>query len=329
MSRSSSATAQLNKLTTEPEPEDEVEVEVEIMDTVCPPSPASTVGIPRRRSTLSLMEQPSTIRLCSPTPTLPIAKAQVDELPFFGTSTVKERRSMAPIRQAPIINIHTRKSMPAIAGGSASITNIYPPLPVDIPPVPPIPGAYQKSSPQKPFGFSVSNADFSSAAQQVISDMQAKMQARGIGTTSFGEELLKGKSAEMDKLVHTTRGLGEGGWGLRNMASSSSIQDRYAAAHQKDFARYVISTIKLTSECNRLASLGKRQQSQISLHRLQLSLRWHLSHLESESILVVTLCPLHQTADRSSMTRSGNPNENDCPSVQAVLVRYEKQAEAW
>lgn len=152
---------------------------------------------------------------------------------------------MAPLRKSaePFdINIHSRKSMPAIgamAEYTASVPTLYPPLPVDVPPVPPIPGAFKKSSasPAKTFGFSISNEQFSSAAQQVIEDMQARMQARGIGVSTFGEELLKGKQAEVSKLVHTTQGLGEGGWGLRNMASSTSIQDRYAAAHQKDFAR--------------------------------------------------------------------------------------------
>ena len=69
-------------------PEEESPEEVETMDEpACPPSPASTVGVPRRRSTLSLLEQPSTIRLCSPTPSITATK---DELPFFGKSTVKE-----------------------------------------------------------------------------------------------------------------------------------------------------------------------------------------------------------------------------------------------
>jgi len=86
--------------------------------------------------------------------------------------------------------------------------------------------------------MTISNSQFEDAGKQVLAEMEAKMRAtlgdRGI---SFGEELLKGKKAEVNRLVSVREGLGEGGWGLRNMASSTSIQDRYAAAHQREFAR--------------------------------------------------------------------------------------------
>ena len=213
-----------------------------------PPSPASTVGVPRRRSLIPLRERPSTLSLVSPEP----AKAAVDEddLPFFDSAQVSKRRSMAPLRttdggRRSDLN---RKSMPAISSASQAyvpgITSIYPrlPLPVDAPAVPQIPGAYRKEptpSPPKPSsGFGISNEQFDLAGRKVLEEMQAKMQAAlGDRAGSFGEELLKGKKAEVGKLVQTRADLGEGGWGLKSMASSCSIQDRYAAAHQREFAR--------------------------------------------------------------------------------------------
>ena len=95
------------------------------------------------------------------------------------------------------------------------------------------------SSPPKPSsGFGISNEQFDLAGRKVLEEMQAKMQAAlGDRAGSFGEELLKGKKAEVGKLVQTRADLGEGGWGLKSMASSCSIQDRYAAAHQREFAR--------------------------------------------------------------------------------------------
>ena len=254
MSRSTSASSDLTVTATEAERAFETEKAADEKTQPCPPSPASTVGIPRRYSRISLLERPSTIRLVSPEPTL--MRATTDDLPFFSPAQVKERRSMAPLRgaqtpQPPAAAILTRKSMPAMsAAGSSAPTsmfgNVYPPLPVAIPPVPPIPGAYKTSqlpSPDRTNRMTISNAQFEVAGKQVLATMEAKMRANlGAGAASFGEELLKGKKAEVNKLVSVTQGLGEGGWGLRNMASSSSIQDRYAAAHEREFARSVDST---------------------------------------------------------------------------------------
>lgn len=221
-----------------------------------PPSPASTVGVPKRYSTISLLERPSTVRLvASPAPSDSEADNDRDELPFFGTSkvvqAVKERRSLAPVRPSSTTTSPTgmhalgRRSMPAFGLPTAtSFSSIHPPLP----PVPPIPASYAKSafampgamptSPLKPafifgtpHGKGVSNKEFSDAGKALLAEMNAKLPG-GLG---FGEELLKGKKAELDKLVKANKGLGEGGWGLSSMPGGS--KDRFADVHQREFAK--------------------------------------------------------------------------------------------
>jgi len=240
----------------EPQHEPESEVVEEMADSL-PPSPASTVGVPRRYSGLSLLERPSTVRLvASPPPPEPESGDEDDDLPFVGTKSIqllKERRSMAPLRSMDALGATTmsRKSMPVISGTtSASFSNIYPPLP-------PIPAQFQKPRVQEPelsmpgalpisplkqlqtpafiFGSpqnAVSNTQFSEAGRAILAQMNAKM-PEGLG---FNEELLKGKQAGIDKLVKTSN-LGEGGWGL----GGSGPKDRYAEAHQREFSKYVMS----------------------------------------------------------------------------------------
>lgn len=236
----------------EPQPAEE---EMEHMADPDPPSPASTVGVPRRYSGLSLLERPSTVRLvASPPP--PESEDEADHanaLPFLGSAKhlqrMKERRSMAPLRSidgaggsAPL----ARKSMPAIsASTSASISNIYPPLP-QIPieyrklrdePGPSMPGALPQSPPTpQAFVFgsgrdAVSNKGFSEAGKAILAEMNSKMPS---GFT-FSEEYLKGRQAGVDKLVKTNSALGEGGWGLSTAVSGTL--DRYADAHQKEFSK--------------------------------------------------------------------------------------------
>jgi hypothetical protein len=66
LSRSTSANSQLDA---QVEPTERTEThQIEEIQEHLPPSPASTVGIARRHSTLSLLERPSTIRLVSPPP---------------------------------------------------------------------------------------------------------------------------------------------------------------------------------------------------------------------------------------------------------------------
>ncbi|WVQ93273.1 hypothetical protein IAU59_000339 [Kwoniella sp. CBS 9459] len=265
LGRSTSASSQLNiaaeaETQTTPKRAEQEPVE-EVVDDI-PPSPASTVGIPRRHSQITLLERPSTLRLCSPTPTSPVAQVQSDheddELPFSGRAknihALKERRSMAPLR-SPMGSANAlspgglgRKSMPALPSSttSASLTSIYPPLPA-IPsqflPIAntPIPGAFPPLLPtpsraQIIFGSDaepgVSNQQFSDAAQAVLREMNARLPGGG---AVFGEELLKGRKAEMGKLVKVNEELGPGGFGLGN--SRSLIQDRYADAHQREFAK--------------------------------------------------------------------------------------------
>lgn len=225
-----------------------------------PPSPASTVGVPRRYSGLSLLERPSTVRLvASPPPTEhEDERDQAGDLPFLGSAkkihSLKERRSMAPlpsatsIAAAPAVPL-ARKSMPAIsAAGSASVSNIYPPLPQlpiefqklrDAPAPTAMPGA-MPTSPKKPGTFvfggdegGPSNQDFSDAGKAILAQLNAKLPS---GFT-FSEEHLKGKQAGLDRLVRTNSTLGEGGWGLGSMGGPKV--DRYADAHQKEFAKYV------------------------------------------------------------------------------------------
>ncbi|OCF41957.1 hypothetical protein I317_04259 [Kwoniella heveanensis CBS 569] len=264
LGRSTSASSQLN-LAAEPEAESmpkktEQEPVEEVVDEI-PPSPASTVGIPRRHSQITLLERPSTVRLCSPTPTSPVAHVSSDhdndELPFSGKATsihaLKERRSMAPLR-SPMGSPNAlspsglgRKSMPALPSSStsASLSSIYPPLPA-IPPQfaqianVPVPGTFPALPPtpsraQMIFGSNsepgVSNQQFSVAAQAVLREMNSRLPGGG---AMFDEELLKGRKAEMGKLVKVIEGLGTGGWGL---SSGSTVQDRYAEAHQKEFAK--------------------------------------------------------------------------------------------
>lgn len=221
-----------------------------------PPSPASTVGVPRRYSGLSLLERPSTVRLVAspPPPDMDDSADEANELPFLGSAknihSLKERRSMAPLRSvdgttaaAPL----ARKSMPAISTStSASVTNIYPPvppLPIEFQklkdePAPMMPGAMPALSPKASqtfvFGSSqnaVSNSEFSDAGKAILAQMNARLPE---GFT-FSEEHLKGKQAGLDKLVKTNNVLGEGGWGL-STAGSHTV-DRYADAHQKEFAK--------------------------------------------------------------------------------------------
>jgi len=228
------------------------------MEDQIPPSPASTVGVPRRHSTISLLERPSTIRLYSPTPTMqmeqPATEDDRDDLPFFGTAAnvhnLQQRRSMAPIRShhGSSTMYLSRKSMPALPNTiSASISKIYPPLPLMASPLPPVPalpsvpGAFPAhfTSPIKApvvFGASasgVSNQDFSDVASKMLADMNAKLPQ---GTKKFGDELLLGNKAAVNRLVDYDSGLGERGWGLATSAGPSK-KDRFADIHGKQFAK--------------------------------------------------------------------------------------------
>ena len=239
---SNSASSQLDKAAKEAETADPVEE----MDDL-PPSPASTVGIPRRHSTIRLLERPSTIRLVSPPPAPSKADHQpeLDSLPFFSPNgrALKERRTMAPLSSvhAPSSYVQHRSSMSALPKGTtASVSSIYPSLPSPIPPVTPIPGEYQANPlfPSKTFGMSISNAQFEDAGKKILAEMDAKLRATlGDNEASFGQELLKGKKAEINKLVDVREGLGEGDWGLAKMSSASRIKDRYAESHQREFAK--------------------------------------------------------------------------------------------
>lgn len=227
------------------------------------PSPASTVGVPRRHSRMSLMETPSTLRLCSSSDLLNGAQSdgepdENDALPFVGSANklqmLKERRSMAPLgarNRTPSVTRAAigRPSMPALSDGASSrASSIYPPLPsMDIPPVPSLPDTVDmpgampttiaSSGPSfGAAGFGVSTHQFSEAAQNLLKEMNAKLPSN---VKKLDDELLKGKRAEIKRLVSVTEGLGEGGWGLSGSVRGRGTvkQDRFAEAHEKEFAK--------------------------------------------------------------------------------------------
>jgi hypothetical protein len=104
-----------------------------------------------------------------------------------------------------------------------------------------MPGALPQPSvaSPKPFVFGptgdarVTQANFSEAAQAVLREMNAKLPEHA---RKLDGELLKGKKAEMKRLVSVNDKLGEGGWGLKTSAAG---KDRFAEAHEREFAKYV------------------------------------------------------------------------------------------
>jgi hypothetical protein len=104
-----------------------------------------------------------------------------------------------------------------------------------------MPGALPQPSvaSPKPFVFGpkgdagVTQANFSEAAQAVLREMNAKLPDHA---RKLDGELLKGKKAEMKRLVSVNDKLGEGGWGLKTSAAG---KDRFAEAHEREFAKYV------------------------------------------------------------------------------------------
>ncbi|ORX39072.1 hypothetical protein BD324DRAFT_679573 [Kockovaella imperatae] len=192
-----------------------------------PPSPASAVGVPRRHSTMSLLERPSTLRLVSPPPT-----SDIDNLPFSAGTTnlrkMKERRSMAPIKaQGQGGTALNRRSMPALRCPPA-YPNILPPMPGSFTPAPTL--QHKESS------ISITNAQFEDAGRRVMAEMEAKMKAHmGDKATSFGQELLKGKNADLGNLVRVNSNVRHGGWGLAS--NNEAKKDRYAEIHAREFKK--------------------------------------------------------------------------------------------
>jgi len=132
--------------------------------------------------------------------------------------------------------------MPAISHSTpGSHTSIYPSLPISPPPpVPAIPGAYihQPTPPKFVFGFNngtgVTQDEWDRVGIQVLSDMRAKMkETLGDKGNNFGEELLKGKKAEIRKLVSVNEGIGLG----LGLGVNAVKKDRFEEAHQKEFAK--------------------------------------------------------------------------------------------
>ncbi len=125
---------------------------------------------------------------------------------------------------------------------SASISNIYPSLPSlnevtsllhlpgSCPPAPPTPKRFVFGTRSND---GISRNQFSAAAEEVLAQMNARLPSNA-GKISQG--LLQGKKIEVDRLVSVNKQLGENGWGL-GASTSSAKADRYANAHEKEFAR--------------------------------------------------------------------------------------------
>ena len=192
-----------------------------------PPSPASTVGIARRHSVISLLERPSTVRLVSPS--APESVHSAGALPFSGI--VKQRRSMAPLSDLERFKLPmTRKSMPAL---SASMSGQVSPICPQIPPIPSPPLAVPGALP-KTFGavgnVNISNEDFSTAMAgiKVLKDINARL--GGVDEDVAGDVLDRGGKRPGQNLSKSELG----GWGTSSIASG---RDRYAKAHEREFAK--------------------------------------------------------------------------------------------
>lgn len=131
-------------------------------------------------------------------------------------------------------------NIPKLASRSSPApTSMYPHIPgfqadPDAPPVPSLPGQYPKPTDTFTFGspdHAVSSADFTSAAQTILRQMNARLPDEA----KMQGEVLKGKQADMKRMVSVTSGLGDGGWGL--MERFEGKQDRYAEAHSREFAK--------------------------------------------------------------------------------------------
>ncbi|BEI81191.1 hypothetical protein CcaverHIS002_0203510 [Cutaneotrichosporon cavernicola] len=256
------------------------------------PSPASTVGVPKRIRDDVSHHRPSTIRLVSPTESmanLTETTADPDALPLTGPNSVahiKERRSMKPMAAAPQPALKDRPSLPTILSPASNARGIYPQIPAFDPAAPPeiqaamgtpepdMPGSFPGSpaSPSFVFGTTqtVSTNEFSDAGAKLLAEFQAKMG----GVNIFSSELLKGKDAEASKLVSST---GNGSTAVNSVigrAASSGTQlrgfglapgpeanDRYAAAHRREFQR-MKSLQSISGPSSRSAS-GTSQASQM------------------------------------------------------------------
>ena len=101
--------------------------------------------------------------------------------------------------------------------------------------------ATENKSPVRPFlGLKpISNHEFEVAGKRVLAEMEEKIKANmGDRAPSFGQELLKGKKADIGILVRVNSTVGEGGFGLSSMTSGQD-GDRYAVAHAREFDRQV------------------------------------------------------------------------------------------
>ncbi|GMK57043.1 hypothetical protein CspeluHIS016_0308830 [Cutaneotrichosporon spelunceum] len=244
----------------QPEPEQTEEI-------LCP-SPASTVGVPKRIREDGTHHRSSTIRPVSPSESmanLVETNAERDALPLTGPNSVariKERRSMKPLAATPQPALKDRPSLPTILSPATDTRGIYPQIPafdhtapLEVQaamgtPEPEMPGSFPGSPASPSFVFGTAQAvsanEFSDAGAKLLAEFQAKMG----GVNIFSSELLKGKDAEVSKLVSSTSmgfgtmnsvggstassGAQKKGFGL---APGPEANDRYAAAHRREFQR--------------------------------------------------------------------------------------------
>lgn len=264
------------------------------------PGPAASQGTRRAVSTSSAPShhRTSTIRLV----TSPYAVEEnwdADELPLTGPNSVAQIKKRVVSKGPPVIlepavkvskvypelptflvNSVTPKSDKSVPGafpGSPTCPQSPDAMDVDSDALaapnplpasksfvgsPSIIGATMVASPSKfvfGAGQQVSGNQFSDAGAKLLAEMQAKL-----GGATFNPELLKGKKAEMSKLVSTNNNLGSGsGFGL-SLGTSTVASDRFAAAHQKEFAKMrSLSTNKLaeSSEPAEAGDAGKRKMA--------------------------------------------------------------------
>lgn len=268
------------------------------------PDPSASQGTRRAVSTSSAPShhRTSTIRLVT-SPYVAEENWDADELPLTGPNSVAQIKKRVVSKGPPVIlepavkvtrvypelptflvNNSTPKSDKSVPGafpgsptcppspdamdvdGDSDGNTLSAPKPVPASKSfvgsPSIIGATMVASPSKfvfGAGQQVSDTQFSDAGAKLLAEMQAKL-----GGSTFNPELLKGRKAEMSKLVTTNQNLGTGtGFGL-SLGTSTAATDRFAAAHQKEFAKMrSISASKLAeaSEPAETGEAGKRKMA--------------------------------------------------------------------
>lgn len=265
-------------------------------EVLCPtPGPVGAQGTRRAVSASSAPShhRTSTIRLVT-SPYVAEENWDADELPLTGPNSVAQIKKRVVSRGPPAIlepaakvskvypalptfRVHnvtpkSGKSIPGAFPGSPTCPQSPNAMDVDIEELmdspktvtasksfvgsPSIIGPAVVASPSKfvfGAGQQVSSTQFTDAGAKLLAEMQAKL-----GGAAFNPELLKGRKAEMSKLVSTNNKLGSGsGFGL-SLGASTAATDRFAAAHQKEFSKMRSITDKKLAEASEPAEAGDK-----------------------------------------------------------------------